>query len=77
MEPIKARAARRGTGDEASMSETKINDLLERPLQVINVGLEGFAEELAAEGVEVVHVDWTPPAGGDVELANLLSKLGA
>jgi hypothetical protein len=23
----------------------------------------------------VVHVDWSPPARGDVELANLLSKL--
>lgn len=64
-------------GNEASMSETTFNDLLDGPLEVINVGLEGFAEELGAEGVQVVHVDWTPPAGGDVELAKLLSKLGA
>ncbi|MFM2423272.1 MAG: Protein FdrA [Pseudomonadota bacterium] len=43
---------------------------------VINVGLQGFAEELAKQGVTVTHVDWSPPAGGDVRLANLLAKLG-
>jgi len=59
------------------MSETRFNDLLDGPLEIINVGLEGFAEELGAEGVEVLHVDWAPPAGGDAELAKLLSKLGA
>ena len=50
--------------------------LLEEPLMVVNVGLEGFARELEAQGVEVVHVDWAPPAGGDPRLAALLSKLG-
>lgn len=59
------------------MSETSLDDLLDNPVKVVNIGLESFAEELAAEGAEVVHVDWTPPAGGDAELANLLSKLGA
>ena len=51
--------------------------LLNAPPVVINVGLEGFARELAAEGVRVVHVDWAPPAGGDRRLADLLAKLGA
>ncbi len=50
--------------------------LLGRPLQVINLGLEGFAEELERQGVAVVRVDWRPPAGGDPKLADLLSKLG-
>lgn len=50
--------------------------LLDRPLKVINLGLESFARELAQGGVEVVQVDWTPPAGGDPKLADLLSKLG-
>ena len=53
-----------------------IQSLLEEPVQVINVGLEGFARELEAQGVGVVQVDWTPPAGGDPTLADLLSKLG-
>jgi len=54
-----------------------VDDLLTAPLRVINVGLEGFARELSQQGVGVVHVDWSPPAGGDPRLADLLSKLGA
>lgn len=45
------------------------------PLRVINIGLELFAEELRVQGVEVVHVDWRPPAGGDVRLVALLARL--
>ncbi len=41
----------------------------------INVGLESFTDSLRAQGAEVVHVDWRPPAGGDDRLANLLSRL--
>ncbi len=59
------------------MSKLEINDLLEEPLKVINIGLESFAEELKQQGVETVQVDWTPPAGGDPKLADLLSKLGS
>ena len=59
------------------MSKLEINDLLEEPVKVINIGLEGFAEELKQQGVETVQVDWTPPAGGDPKLADLLSKLGS
>jgi FdrA protein len=43
--------------------------------RVINVGLELFAEQYTACGVPVVHVDWRPPAGGDVRLARLLTRL--
>ena len=50
--------------------------LLGAPLVVVNVGLIGFAEELAARRVAVTHVDWSPPAGGDAALARLLAKLG-
>jgi FdrA protein len=41
----------------------------------INIGVREFAESLADAGFEVVHVDWTPPAGGDSEVAALLDKL--
>lgn len=51
-------------------------DLFTQELRVVNVGLESFARELGALGVPVVHVDWSPPAGGDPGLADLLSKLG-
>ena len=42
----------------------------------INVGLEAFARDLDRRGVEVIDVDWRPPAGGDPKLVDLLSKLG-
>jgi FdrA protein len=44
---------------------------------VINIGLERFAEDLAAQGAAVQHVEWAPPAGGNARLADLLSKLGS
>jgi hypothetical protein len=44
-------------------------------LRVINLGLESFAETLEGLGVPVLHVQWTPPAGGDPERARLLSLL--
>ncbi len=53
------------------------SDLLKGPLKVVNVGLDGFADELKAQGVDVVNVDWAPPAGGDPKLAALLSKMGS
>jgi Protein of unknown function (DUF1116) len=52
-----------------------VNELLHSPLAVINLGLEGFADDLAAHGVPVVQVDWSPPAGGDERLAGLLAAL--
>jgi len=53
----------------------KPNDLLAAPPRVINVGLAMFAENLANEGAKVVHVRWSPPAGGNARLASLLTKL--
>jgi len=50
-------------------------DLLNRPIEVVNVGLAGFAQDLASQHVPVVQVDWTPPARGDAELAALLARL--
>ncbi len=58
------------------MSEPDIEKFLKAPLKVVNVGLETFARDLARQGVEVIDVDWQPPAGGDPKLADLLSKLG-
>ncbi len=58
------------------MSDHVRNGLLNQQLKVINVGLEGFSKELADRDVPVVQVQWSPPAGGDPKLAELLSKLG-
>ncbi len=58
------------------MNEENPADLFTVPPKVVNIGLEGFAKELDGQGVAVIHVDWSPPAGGDPALADLLSKLG-
>jgi FdrA protein len=49
--------------------------LLAAEPRVVNLGLELFAETLAALRIPVVHVDWRPPAGGDPRLAALLARL--
>lgn len=54
---------------------SRIDALLAGPLRVVNVGLGGFARDLAANGAAVVQVDWSPPAGGRAELLAALSVL--
>ena len=62
-------------------AETKVSDnndnqnLLEGPPRVINIGLSSFADDLKKQDVEMVNLNWSPPARGNVELANLLAKL--
>lgn len=58
------------------MSDETRAGLLNRPIKVINVGLDGFAKELSDRDVPVIQVQWSPPAGGDARMAELLSKLG-
>ncbi len=58
------------------MTDRDIDQLIGAPPRVVNLGLESFAQELEAAGVSVIQVDWSPPAGGDPRLADLLSKLG-
>ena len=49
--------------------------MLEVPMRVVNIGLQKFADDLVGQDVEVVQVDWAPPARGNTRLANLLSRL--
>jgi hypothetical protein len=50
-------------------------ELFRTPLQVVNLGIQDFANELRQQSVPVAEVDWRPPAGGNVELAELLKQL--
>jgi len=50
--------------------------ILTEKLKVVNIGISTFADDLRSQGVEVVHVEWKPPAGGDTEMQRLLEKLG-
>ena len=52
-----------------------IDQLLSSPVRAINVGVEDFAESLEAQGTEVVHVSWSPPAGGDQEIIAILNQI--
>jgi hypothetical protein len=49
--------------------------LFESELKVINVGLEIFHDDLAAQSVKVVQVNFTPPAKIEKEYEDILSKL--
>lgn len=51
-----------------------INNLL-LGAKVINIGLRSFAEDLQNSGIPVVHYQWSPVAGGNAQLANLLKQL--
>jgi FdrA protein len=55
--------------------KTKAEELLQNGPVVINLGVREFTENLEEQGVEVVHVDWAPSAGGDKEMTDLLDKL--
>lgn len=60
------------------MAEEKVKNrpaLLNSQIQVVNIGLNRFADDLVRQGIEVVQVDWAPPARGNPRLADLLSKL--
>jgi FdrA protein len=60
---------------EEKRSEEK--NILTETLKVVNIGISTFADDLGSQNVEVVQVDWKPPAGGDVEMLKLLDKLGS
>ena len=51
--------------------------IFDRELKVVNIGIPTFADDLHAQGVTVVRVDWKPPAGGDAEMIRILDKLGS
>lgn len=60
---------------EVDFMNNEPGDLLSDQLVVINIGLLEFYESLVDQHVQVIHVDWRPPASGDEELINLLDKL--
>ena len=49
--------------------------LLKQKVKVINMGIGEFADSLVRQGVDIVHVSWSPPAAGNKEMMDLLEKL--
>ena len=56
--------------------KNKAKTILTEKLKVVNIGISTFADDLRSQDVEVMHVEWKPPAGGDIEMLKLLEKLG-
>lgn len=52
-----------------------INELFKKDLKAINIGIENFAVSLRDLGIQVIHVDWAPPAGGDPAMIEILELL--
>ena len=59
------------------MSENSDQTILGKKLNVITMGVSTFADDLRKQNVNVLEVNWSPPAGGDQEMIKLLEKLGA
>lgn len=64
-----------GTVTEGIQVSDQILDLLQNKPRVINIGLRSFSEVLEKFSCEVVQYDWTPPAGGNMELIKVLGQL--
>ena len=61
--------------DWENLMDDKISDILNKPLIVINIGVHKFADSLLEQEVDVTHIDWSPPAGGDEQMLDLLDML--
>ena len=55
--------------------DSPMDRLLSSGPVTVNIGVEDFADTLESQGFQVLHVDWSPPAGGDTEMISLLEKL--
>lgn len=54
---------------------SRINELFNSDLHVINVGLEMFKDDILKQKGKVSHLEWKPPGGGKPELIALLDQL--
>jgi FdrA protein len=70
----------RGLNSEAAPAATATPvDLasLQAAVSGINIGLESFYDNLKAQNVPAVHVDWAPPAGDNEKLKGILERMKA
>ena len=54
-----------------------MKSLFAEDLNVVNVGLQGFADNIVAAGGSVTQLSWAPPAGADADLGRALAGLVA
>jgi len=60
---------------ERSPQPNKDNQDLLKDIKVINLGIDKFYASLKDQNIEVIQVNWSPPAGGDEELLDILDSL--
>lgn len=46
-----------------------------KAVAALNVGLQSFAESLQGQGTQAISLDWRPPAGGNEDMMDLLSRM--
>lgn len=49
--------------------------LFSQPLNVINVGIAMFSDDLKKQHVEVTQLDWTPPGQGNMQVVQALDNI--
>lgn len=54
---------------------SKINELFTSKINVINVGIELFKDDILAQNASATHLEWSPPGGGKPEIIAALNKI--
>ena len=52
-----------------------MSELFDQPLRVLNVGVRSFADSITRANAPVVHVEWRPPAGGQIAAGHAVAQL--
>lgn len=52
-----------------------ITKLFNETLKVVNVGSPSFKKDFETQQLDYVHLEWRPPASGDLKLLSLLNKI--
>lgn len=55
----------------------KAEELLNKKMVVLNMGLKNFKESLDTQGVKCIHLNWKPPAGGKKEIIKILDRINS
>ena len=74
-EPEKEIRAKQAVDVQITPASDKLLKMLSEKPKIINIGLKSFAEVADEFGCQVVQFDWTPPAGGNVEMIKTLDFL--
>jgi hypothetical protein len=53
----------------------RVTEFLGSRLSAVNLGAAMFAEDIAAQGARVTHLDWAPPGGGRADVIAALARL--